>query len=59
VDKDTKTINLDIEKSTFPYQVRAPNQRRIVTSINADEMAFVNPRNPAGVMLEFARKRAK
>jgi hypothetical protein len=59
VDENTKTINLSIETSTFPNLVGAPNQRRVVTSIGPDEMTFVNPRNPAGVTLEFVWKRAK
>lgn len=59
VDENTKTILADIETSTFPNLVHAPNQRRIVTSISADEMKFTNPRNPARVTLEFVWKRAK
>jgi hypothetical protein len=59
VDESTKTVNLNIETSTFPNLVGAPNQRRIVTSISPDEMTFVNPRNPAGITLEFVWKRAK
>jgi hypothetical protein len=59
VDENTKTIHADIETSTFPNLVGAPNQRRIITSITADEMKFTNPRNPAGVTLEFVWKRGK
>jgi hypothetical protein len=59
VDEPTKTIHLNIEASTFPNLVGAPNQRRIITSITADEMTFMNPRTPSGVTLEFAWKRAK
>ncbi len=59
VDEPTKTIHVNIEASTFPNLVGAPNQRRIVTAITADEMTFMNPRTPAGVTLEFTWKRAK
>jgi hypothetical protein len=59
VDEATKTIHADIEFATFPNLVGAPNQRRIVTSISADEMRFTNPRTPAGVTLEIVWKRAK
>ena len=59
VDESTKTIHVNIETSTFPNLIGAPNQRRIVTSIGADEMSFMNPRTPAGVTLEFLWKRAK
>jgi murein DD-endopeptidase MepM/ murein hydrolase activator NlpD len=59
VDENTKTIHADIETSTFPNLVGAPNQRRIITSITADEMKFSNPRTPSGVTLDFVWKRAK
>jgi lipocalin-like protein len=59
VDEGTKTIHVNIETSTFPNLVGAPNQRRIVTSITADEMKFTNPRTPAGLTLEIVWKRAK
>jgi Lipocalin-like domain len=59
VDENTKTIHVNIETSTFPNLVGAPNQRRIITSIDVDEMKFTNPRTPAGVTLEFVWKRAK
>jgi hypothetical protein len=59
VDDNTKTIHLNIETSTFPNLVGAPNQRRIITSVGVDEMKFTNPSTPAGVTLEFAWRRAK
>ena len=59
VNEDTKTIHANIETSTFPNLVGAPNQRRIITSVSADELRFTNPRTPAGVTLEFVFKRAK
>ena len=59
VDENTNTINLTIETSTFPNLIGAPNQRCIVSSISSDEMKFTNPRNPAGLTLEFIWKRFK
>ena len=59
VDENTKTIHVNIETSTFPNLVGAPNQRRIITSITAHEMKFTNPRTPAGVTLEIVWKRAR
>ena len=59
VDENTKSIQANVETSTFPNLVGAPNQRRIITSITADEMRFTNPRTPAGLTLEFVWKRAK
>jgi hypothetical protein len=59
VDEASKTIHANIETSTFPNLVGAPNQRRIVTFVSADELRFTNPRTPAGLTLEFLFKRAK
>jgi hypothetical protein len=59
VDENTKTIHANVETSTFPNLVGAPNQRRVITSISADEMKFSNPRTPSGGTLEFVWKRAK
>jgi hypothetical protein len=59
VDESTKTIHANIETSSFPNLVGAPNQRRIVTSISDDELRFTNPRTSAGITLEFVFKRAK
>ena len=57
VDEATKTIVPKVEGSTFPNMV-GTDQSRVVTSITADEMRFVNPKAPAGV-LEIVWKRAK
>ena len=59
VDEGTKTAHLNIETSSVPNLVGAPNQRRIVTSITDDELKLTNPRTPAGVTLELLLKRAK
>jgi hypothetical protein len=59
VDEKTKTIHANIEASTFPNLVGAPNQRRIITSITDDEMKFTNPRTAAGLTLDIVWKRAK
>jgi len=59
VDEGKKAIHVNIETSTFPNLVGAPNQQRIVTSISADEMRFTNPRTSAGLTLEIVWKRAK
>ena len=59
VDESTKTAHLNIETSSVPNFVGAPNQRRIVTSITDAELKLTNPRTPAGVTLELVFKRAK
>ena len=57
VDESTKTAHLNIETSSVPNFVGAPNQRRIVTSITDEELKLTNPRTPAGVTLELVFKR--
>ena len=59
VDESTKTVHANIETSSFPNLVAAPNQRRIVTSITEQELKFTNPRTPAGITLDLVFKRAK
>ena len=59
LDESTKTAHLNIETSSVPNLVGAPNQRRIVTSITDEELKITNPRTPAGVTLELVFKRAK
>jgi hypothetical protein len=59
VDENTKTIHPNVETSTLRNLVGAPNLRRIVTSITADEMKFTNPRTSTGLTLEIVWKRAK
>ena len=59
LDETTKTAHLNIETSSVPNFVGAPNQRRIVTSITDEELKLTNPRTPAGVTLELMFKRAK
>ena len=59
VDEATKTVHANVETSSFPNLVGAPNQRRIVTSITDEELRFTNARTPAGITLEFVFKRAK
>lgn len=59
LEEGTKTLHVNIETSSFPNLVGAPNQRRIVTSVTDDELKFQNPRTPAGITLEFVFKWAK
>jgi hypothetical protein len=53
LDENAKTSHVNVETSTFPNRVAAPNQRGIISSITADEMTFTNPRTPADLTLEF------
>ena len=53
-----KVITPKVEGSTFANVV-GTDQKRIITSLTADELKFTNPRTSAGVTLEFVWKRAK
>jgi len=57
VDETTKTIVPTVEGSTFPNMV-GTDQSRVVTSITADQMIFINPKTPVGV-LEIVWRRAR
>ncbi len=59
VDEAQKTVLAQVEMGSLVNIVGVPNQRRIITSITADEMRFTNPRTPAGLTLEFVWRRAK
>lgn len=59
VNESDKAITAQVETSTFANLVGAPNQKRIITALTADELRFTNPRTPAGLTLEFVWKRAK
>ena len=42
VDEPTKTITLQMESTTYPNQLSAP-QRRVISTLTADELKFSNP----------------
>jgi hypothetical protein len=56
VNESEKIITLKLEGSTFANV--GGEQRRIVTSLTADELKFTNPRTPSGATLEVVWKRA-
>ncbi len=53
-----KVLTPKVEGSTYANLI-GTDQKRIITSLTADELKFTNPRTPAGVTLEFVWKRAK
>jgi hypothetical protein len=59
VNEVDKVLTPTVEGSTFANLVGGAEQKRIITSLTADELKFTNPRTPAGVTLEFVWKRAK
>jgi hypothetical protein len=58
VDENTKTIHANIETSTFPNFVPAPDLRRIIKSITADEISLTNLDTP-GLTIDTVWKRVK
>jgi Lipocalin-like domain len=58
VSEADKTLMLKLEGSTYA-NLLAAEQKRIVTSLTADELKFTNPRKPSGMTLEVALKRAR
>jgi len=43
-----KVISAKIEGSTCPNFVGGPDQKRLITSLTADELKFINPAASAG-----------
>jgi hypothetical protein len=58
VNEREKVITANVEGGTYPNLI-GTDQKRIITSLTADELRFTNPRTPAGVTLEFVWKRAR
>jgi len=58
VDEAAKVITLRVEASTFPNQVGS-DQRRLITSLTADELRFQNPTAISGGQIYYGFKRAK
>ena len=54
-----KVVTLQMEGSTFANLMGAGEQKRIVTSLTADELTFTNPRTPSGATREVVWKRSK
>ena len=58
VNESDKTIITRIEASTFPNQ-EGQDQKRIITSVTADELRYVNPATTTGDKAETVWKRVK
>ena len=59
VNEADKVITAKIEGSTFANAIGGPDQKRIITSLTADELKFTNPASTSGATLELVWKRAK
>jgi hypothetical protein len=58
VSEDVTVINLHLDASTFPNQV-GTDQKRIITSLTADELKYSSPAAISGVQVHQVWKRAK
>jgi len=58
VDEADKVISVLVEGSTFANMIGEPDQKRIVTSLTADELKFTNPAGASGAT-DLVWKRAK
>jgi hypothetical protein len=58
LDETSKTIAYRIEITTFPNQL-GREQKRVITSLTADELKFTNPGATAGGKIDVAMKRAE
>ncbi|HEX5210948.1 MAG TPA: lipocalin-like domain-containing protein [Pseudolabrys sp.] len=59
VNEADKVITAKIEGSTYPNFVGGPDQKRLITSLTADELKFINPAASAGGKLQLVWKRVK
>ena len=58
VNEDVTVISLHLDASTFPNQV-GTDQKRIITSLTADELKYSSPAAISGVQVHQVWKRAK
>jgi hypothetical protein len=59
VDEASKTISLQLESSSYANQLSVP-QKRVISTLTADELKFTNPTPTAGGgQINIAYKRAK
>ena len=58
VDEAGKTINLKIESTSYPNQLGL-EQKRLISTLTADELKYSNPITTTGGKIEVSLKRAK
>jgi hypothetical protein len=59
VNEAEKVISIKLGGSTFANLLGDGEQKKIITSLTAEELKFINPRTPSGATLEVGWKRAK
>ena len=58
VDEATKTLTTNVEASTYP-NLNGGSQKRVISSLTADELKYSNPTSAAGTVDEAVWKRVK
>jgi hypothetical protein len=58
VDETNKTLTTNIDSASFP-NLNGGSQKRVITSLTADELKYINPATPAGSSSEVVWRRAK
>ncbi len=58
INEADRTLLVRLKASTFANLADGNAQKRIITSLTADELKFTNPRTPAGVTLHTVWRRA-
>jgi Lipocalin-like domain len=58
VDETTKIFTTNIEAGSFP-NLNGNSQKRVVSSLTADELKYTNPASSAGTVAEAVWRRAK
>jgi hypothetical protein len=57
-DEATKTLTTNVEASTYP-NLNGASQKRVISSLTADELKYTNPTSAAGTVDEAVWKRVK
>jgi lipocalin-like protein len=58
VDETTKTLITNVEAATYP-NLNGSTQKRVITSLTADELKYTNPATTAGTSSDVIWRRAK
>jgi hypothetical protein len=58
VEEATKTITTNVEASTYP-NLNGASQKRVISSLTADELKYTNPTSATGTVDEAVWKRVR
>jgi len=59
VDEGERSLSVTLDGSTFPNILAGSVQKRLITSLDTNELKFANPRTPSGMTLQTVWKRAE